>query len=166
MGMFKRKNKLKLEYNENQLIVIRPHRSEWGEVSGLVLLLGGLFAMGYYSDNKDKLPVYLILSTIGIPLLILLYNSIKLLISKDHLVFSKMSQSIHRKEKIVATFQEVDHVEWRAFIASDTGENNYLLNLRLRNKSSIEIDNKLDKAEIKKVSEAIGAFLNKEIKKK
>ncbi|MES2286928.1 MAG: hypothetical protein V4547_14655 [Bacteroidota bacterium] len=159
-------DRLKIIYNNKTELIIRK------TIIGQLLVIGGALLSivigGFIINSIDNIGnVELII--IWAVLASILYNSykpIKTIISKEQFSFDLTSQTIYYNNDLKTTFSEVEFIEIVNISGGEGGSDSYLLNLRLKDKSSIQIDDNPNGKETRKVAGEIGTFINKEIKSK
>jgi hypothetical protein len=164
--MFKNIDRLILTNDGEQLTIRKTNKGELIRLGIMILMLIGVVLLMVYLPFENNSRFYYLFYGFGIlSLLISLFRQIKVFISKDHLLFDHSTQMVYGKETTLAAFAEVDYIEIRRIASTEKKEEStYLLNLRLNNKSSIEIDNRAQKKETERVAGEIALFIKKEVK--
>lgn len=162
--MFKA-DRLKLEFKGNQLLVKKTKNTQI-KTTLFLLILSVAFFIGFYSSEMNEVeysPFFVGMFIFSMA--ILLYNAVKIIIVNNYFLFDQINQTIYKKSILLLTFTDVEYVELRVITGKEK-RNSYILNLRLKNKNSIELDNNLREDQVNEVSEKIAMFINKEVKKK
>jgi hypothetical protein len=157
--------RLKIIYNNKSKLIIKK------TMSGQLLSVGGvLFSIivGYFiisTSDFGKMEL-MIVCIIFLSILISAYKPIKTIISREYFSFDQIFQTIHHNKKLKATFNEVEYIELIDIDGGSEGRDSCLLNLRLKDNTSIQIDDNPDRNETRKIAGEIATFINKEIKSK
>ncbi len=94
------------------------------------------------------------------------FRPVKALLSKEHFLFNLDLKAFFHNQALRASFSDIEYVEIFHIIGGSDTPDTYTLNIRLKNKSSIEIDSSSDQTEVNRVAGEIAFFINKEVKRR
>jgi hypothetical protein len=155
-------DKLKVLYPDKTTLLVK--KTMWGQLVLLLTAPVGLLFLYFVSTQAtmgatEKL--FFIVIAGGI--LISAIKPLKIIIFQEQFSFNNTTQNVFRNKEQKAHFNEIDNVE---IISCDGDSPSYLLNLRLMDRSSIQIADATDRKEVFRIAGEIASFTNKKLVKK
>ena len=159
-------DRFSINYNNgNELVIKKKTLSQLLTIAWQVLVFIILIVFSFSKDDigqTEKGIIFLVAASI----IVGAYKPLKTIISKEQFSFNLTSQTIYQNKNLKTTFSKVDYIEIVHLSGGDGGSDSYLINLRLKDKTSIQIDDSPNSNETNKVAGEIASFINKEVRKK